>query len=212
MINNFNNVRQDLHNRFGHTLEAEIIDAIVDDVIAEHSASARVTDFLPVLVARDAARRIREELKSHGTSAAPRKRVLFVSRGNGSRAKLAASFAKRLSGDGVLATAAATHPENASDPRIIQIREERDLPAVAVTGRAGTGRTLDAPDVIVYMDATEEHDLPGLRQVQWDVPNPSGLTMGQIRDLADDLELRIVSLLDTLGVPVVARRETLLAA
>lgn len=212
MINKFNNVRQDLHNRFGHACADEVIDAIVDDVIAEHSASARVTDFLPVLVARDAAERITERLRSDGVTPAPRKRILFVSRGNGSRAKLAASLARRLSDEGVVATAAATHPENASDPRIVQIREERDLPQVNVTGRAGTGRTLDAPDVVVYMDDSEDHDLPGLRQVQWDTPNPSGMSMEQIRELADDVELRVVALLDTLGVPVVSRRESLLPA
>lgn len=212
MINKFNNVRQDLHNRFGHACADEVIDAIVDDVIAEHSASARVTDFLPVLVARDAAKRIAERLRSDGVTPAPRKRILFASRGNGSRAKLAASLARRLSDEGVVATAAATHPENASDPRIVQIREERDLPQVSVTGRAGTGRTLDAPDVVVYMDDSEDHDLPGLRQVQWDTPNPSGMSMEQIRELADDVELRVVALLDTLGVPVVSRRESLLPA
>ena len=212
MINNFNNVRHDLYGRFGHVCDARVIDAIVDDVIADHSASATVTDFLPVFVARDAAERIGEHLRSHGATSSRRKRILFASRGNGSRAKLAAALARQLTDEGVLATTAATHPENASDPKLVAIREERGLPTVAVTGRTGTGRTLDAPDVVVYMDDSESHDLPGLRQVQWDVPNPSGMSKDQVRDLADDIELRVVALLDTLGVPVTARAEALLPA
>lgn len=212
MINNFNSVRRDLQSRYSHACAAEQIDEILDGVIAEHSASARVTDFLPVLVARDAAERIEAHIQAVGRPAQRRKRIVFASRGNVSRAKLAVAIARRLSDEGVLAFAAHSHPENDSDPRFLQLRDERGLDPVAPTPQAGSPRTLNAPDVVVYLDRVGEADLPGLRQVQWDVPASEDMGMDELRDLADDLELRIIALLDTLGVSVDGRTQTLLPA
>ena len=43
-------VREDLHRRYDAACDAATIDSILDDVIAELSGSAKVTNFLPVPV------------------------------------------------------------------------------------------------------------------------------------------------------------------
>ncbi|MDO5511264.1 three-helix bundle dimerization domain-containing protein [Corynebacterium sp.] len=190
---NFHSVRQDLYTRFGHRADSTVIDEILDAVIAEHTATARVTDFLPVLVHREAAGRIEDHLWTHGEMGTPRARILFASRTNAARAVLAAALARKVSGNGVVATVADTHPENREDALIEWVMNERGLAADGARYHSDR-RTLAAADVVVYLDAAEPHDLPGRTFLQWDVPATDGMTIDQARAFADDLEARIAQL------------------
>ena len=107
---NFRPVRKDLYTRFGHRATTTIIDAILDEVIEQHTATARVPDFLPVLVHREAAERIEEHLWTHGSTGTPRKRILFASRTNAPRAVLAAAIARHISDNAIVATVASWPP------------------------------------------------------------------------------------------------------
>ncbi len=199
---NFRPVRKDLHTRFGHRAEATVIDAVLDEVIAEHTGTARIPDFLPVLVHREAASRIEEHLWTHGTVGTPRKRILFASRTNAPRAVLAAAIARRISDDAIVATVAATHPENRDDALIEWVMDERGLAADGAKYKTERRRTLAAADIVVYLDAAESHDLPGRTFVQWDVPAADGMNVAEIRVFADELEARVAGLLTDLGIPV----------
>ncbi|MDO5669303.1 MAG: hypothetical protein Q4G50_04820 [Corynebacterium sp.] len=203
-MQNFQSVREDLYTRFGHRADSAVIDEILDSVIDEHVATARLADFLPVLVHREAAGRIEDHLWTHGDVGTPRKRILFASRTNAARAVLAASLARHMSDRGVVATIADTHPENREDALIEWVMDERGLAADGVTYRA-PHRTLSASDVVVYLDAEEPHDLPGRTYVQWNIPTTDGLGIEQIRTFADNLESRVGELLTALGVPTRSR-------
>ena len=72
LLDRFRIVREDLHRYYGGSVEEDVIDGIVDDAIAEVSSSARLENFVPVLVEREA----RERLERLGTV---RKEVLFAS-------------------------------------------------------------------------------------------------------------------------------------
>ena len=197
----FRPVRNDLYARFGHRADSAVIDAILDDVIAEHAATARIPDFMPLLVHREAAQRIEEHVWSHGSVGAPRKRILFASRTNAARAVLAAALARRISDNAVVATVAATHPENRRDALIEWVMDERGLRADSVSHGGGRARTVAAADVVVYLDGEEPADLPGRSFIRWDVPQTDGMNVEQVRVFADDLEARVAGLLTGLDVP-----------
>lgn len=204
---NFRPVRKDLYTRFGHRATTTIIDAILDEVIEQHTATARVPDFLPVLVHREAAERIEEHLWTHGSTGTPRKRILFASRTNAPRAVLAAAIARHISDNAIVATVASTHPENREDALVEWVMDERGLAADGAKYKTERRRTLAAADVVVYFDDEEPHDLPGRTYVQWDVPATDGMEIEQIRAFADDLETRVAGLLTDLNVPVRPLRE-----
>lgn len=207
----FSLVRRDLYGRYGHTCSSQVIDTIFDEVIAEHESTATVTDFLPVLVAREASERIEHYLWTHGDVGTPRKRILFAHRGDAAVAVLAAGLARRLSDNAVVATVADTHPENRENSLIEWIIDERGLDhASTVTRRQD--RTLDAPDVVVYLGMDEEADLPGRRYVHWHVASTEGMDIETGRRLADELEDAVGRLLADLDVRVVSRDVERLAA
>ena len=203
----FRTVRKDLYTRFGHRADSVVIDEILDTVIAEHTATARISDFLPVLVHREAAGRIEDHLWTHGDVGTPRKRILFASRTNAARAVLAAALARRVSDNAIVATVAATHPENREDALIEWVMDERGLAADGAKYKTERRRTLAAADVVVYLDAEEPHDLPGRTFVQWDVPATDGMGIEGIRTFADDMEARVVVLLTRLDIPVRSRED-----
>ena len=92
-------VREDLHRLYGAACDAATIDSILDDVIAELSNSAKVTNFLPVLAEREATERIKAA--SGCKDFAPRQEILFAdSRGSG-RSQIATALAYHLVGDEV---------------------------------------------------------------------------------------------------------------
>ena len=210
--NIFRPVRHDLYTRFGHRADSALIDEILEHVISEHAATARIRDFMPLLVHREAAERIEAHLWSHGRIGAPRKRILFASRTNAARAILAAATARRISDNAVVATVADTHPENRSDSLIEWVMDERGLRADSVSYDSDRRRTVSAADLVVYLDSEETPDLPGRSFLQWDVPQTDGMNAEQIRTFADDLEARVAGLLTDLDIPFVPLSAQRLAA
>ena len=198
----FRSVRRDLHTRYGHRADAPTIDAILDEVIAGHTATARIPDFLPVLVHREAAGRIEDHLWAHGDVGTPRRRILFASRTNAARAVLAAALARRLSDNAIVATVAGTSPEHREDALIEWVMDEQGLTTDGPRFKTERRRTLAAADVVVYLDAEEPHDLAGRSFVQWDVPATTGMDIEGVRAFADDMETRVADLLAGLDIPL----------
>jgi protein-tyrosine-phosphatase len=59
-----------------------------------------------------------------------------------------------------------------------------------------------AADVVVTMGCGDACPVyPGKRYVDWDVEDPAGKTVAEVRSIRDDLEQRVRRLLMELGVP-----------
>lgn len=196
-MHNFHAVRRELYTRYGHRADLHVIDTVLDDTIAEHTATARITAFLPILVQREAAERIEAHIEAPAG-----RRILFSGRANSARAVLAAALARRLSGNAVVATVADTHPENRHDTLLEWVMDERCLDTDGVRWTQPTGGVLDAADVVVYLDSSEAVDQPGRAYVRWDVGATDGFDLDAARAFADDMEQRVTALLTDLGVPV----------
>ena len=60
-MNQFETLRQDLHENYGHEYTAAEIDAKLDEVIAKHTKKAELEEFVPLLVERE----VREYFGAH---------------------------------------------------------------------------------------------------------------------------------------------------
>lgn len=205
MISTFDTVRQDLYGRFGHVCDAETIDSILDEVIADHAATARIPDFVSILVAREAAERIQLHTWVAGNISSPAKRILFVSERDNGRSKFAVAIARHLSDNGVVATSAGTHPENGTDYKIDWVLDERGLSAPEKSLQASQPRTVNAADVVVLMGVEGTPAQAGKRYIHWDIEDSSEMTLEQAREVCDDIEMRVFNLLIELNVPMSAR-------
>jgi protein-tyrosine-phosphatase len=126
-------------------------------------------------------------------------KVVFVCRHNEGRSQLAAALLDHHAKGRVDVRATGTEPTGRLNP-------------VAVQALAEVGVTLSEPyrepppevyirmaDVVVNMGAVADRpDIPGARYVDWDLPDPAGRPLEEVRELRDELDRRIRSLLSDL--------------
>jgi arsenate reductase (thioredoxin) len=118
--------------------------------------------------------------------------VLFVCLHNAGRSQMSeAIFA--LAADGRHeARSAGTRPADRVHPQVVDAMRE-----VGVDLGARTPRRLDTDlaewaDVVVTMGCGDECPfIPGKTYLEWDLPDPAGLRLAEVRTLRDDIERRV---------------------
>ncbi|WP_297453008.1 three-helix bundle dimerization domain-containing protein [uncultured Corynebacterium sp.] len=193
-------VREDLHRLYGASCDAATIDSILDDVIAELTDSAKVTNFLPVLAEREATERIKAA--SGCKDFAPRQEILFADNRGSGRSQIATALAYHLAGDEVFIRTIGLNPEDGLNPRVIEALHDRGVDTSLLTQKTITPRVSHRADVVVLMGIDETPAVPGDRYVEWDIVDPDELADDELQSLIDDIETRLRALLTEMNVAV----------
>ncbi len=130
--------------------------------------------------------------------------VLVACVQNAGRSQAAAALLRHLAGDSVRVLSGGSKPAAEVHPEVAAVLAERGL-AVLDPPRAWTDQDVVAADVVVTMgcgDACPYY--PGTRYEDWDVTDPSGRPVQDVRAIVSDIETRVRRLLETLDVPVPA--------
>lgn len=192
LLDRFRIVREDLHRYYGGSVEEDVIDGIVDDAIAEVSSSARLENFVPVLVEREA----RERLERLGTV---RKEVLFASLHNSARAQLAYALARHYAGNHLFIRTVGVEGQASVDPDVLVVLDEMGVSGDVLYEKEITPRTVHFSDVVVLLGVEESPSLPGLRYVTWDVEDPAGKGLAPMREAAHVIDGLVRDLLAELS-------------
>lgn len=183
----FDVIREDLHQAYGHEYSAAEINRKTDEVIAKHSQSATLEEFVPVMVERE----LKEHFGDH------RIHVRFVAGSRPALAQAAVALTRKYAGNALVVDAAATHPEINEEGHMADILRERGI--VEPGNRYfDDARTVAMPDYIVYLGRDLERDEAGKDIKIWDIENAD--TVEATRELADDLEARVLYMLNRLGI------------
>lgn len=191
-------VREDLHRLYDSACASATIDSIIDDVIAELSDSAKVTNFLPVLVEREATERIKAA--SGCKDLAPRQEILFADNRGSGRSQIATALAYHLAGDNVFIRTIGLHPKDGLNSRVIKALHDRGVDTARLAQKTITPRVSHRADVVVLMGIEETPAVPGDRYVQWDISDPDELTDDELQSLIDDIEARLRALLTEMNI------------
>ena len=112
---------------------------------------------------------------------------------------MAAAFARALGGDRVVIHSAGTAPGERLNPAVIDVMRERGIDLAGLAPQALTEAMGLESDVVVTMGCGDSCPVyPGTRYVDWELTDPAGLTPEQVRPIRDDIEARVVALLDEL--------------
>jgi len=124
----------------------------------------------------------------------PRKRVLFVCFGNACRSQMAEGFARVLGSDCMVPASAGVFPAYAVAPDTIRAMDEKDIDlrehfpkAIRHLGRAKF-------DVVVNMSETFLPEEPGVRLLEWEVPDPIYMEYEDHCRVRDLIERRVMEL------------------
>jgi arsenate reductase (thioredoxin) len=125
--------------------------------------------------------------------------ILFLCVHNAGRSQMAAAFARAIGDDRVVIHSAGTAPGEQLNPAVIEVMRERGLNLTGLAPQALTEAMGLKSDVIVTMGCGDTCPVyPGKRYVDWELTDPAGLPLEEVRPIRDEIEARVISLLDEL--------------
>jgi arsenate reductase (thioredoxin) len=163
--------------------------------------TARIANFLPILVARFAREQLTAAAQAAGKITKLVPELLFVCVQNAGRSQMAAALAQHLLDGRVHVRSAGLHPTDQLNPLAVQVLTECGITLTEAYPKPLTGDVLHAADVIVTMGCGDACPIyPGKRYLDWDVPDPNGRPIQEVRDIRDDLQARVTALLRDLNI------------
>jgi arsenate reductase len=121
-------------------------------------------------------------------------RAYFVCIGNAGRSQMAQALYERLGGE---ARSGGSHPEHELHPEVIEVMRELGVDLSDRRPRRIEQDDVEWADVVVTMGCGDACPvLPGKRYVDWNLPDPAGRPVEEVRALRDDIQRRIEALAD----------------
>ena len=128
--------------------------------------------------------------------------VLFVCVHNAGRSQMAAGWLRHLAGDAVEVRSAGSAPAETINPAAVEAMREVGIDITDQTPKLLEFETAQDSDVIITMGCGDACPIfPGTRYENWDLDDPAGLEVADVRPIRDELERRVRALLDQLEVP-----------
>jgi len=126
--------------------------------------------------------------------------VLFVCVHNAGRSQMAAALLEHHAGGRVRVRSAGTAPSDEIAPNVVAAMAERGLDVAAARPRGLRDDDLRDADVVITMGCGDACPVvPATRYLDWDLANPAGRPLAEIRPIRDDIERRVVDLLRELA-------------
>ena len=126
--------------------------------------------------------------------------VLFVCVHNAGRSQMAAAYLEHLAGDRVDVRSAGSEPADQINPVAVEVMAEDGIDITQATPKILTTEAVQDSDVVITMgcgDACPYY--PGKRYEDWNLDDPAGQAIDQVRVIRDDIKRRILVLLGGLS-------------
>jgi arsenate reductase len=134
------------------------------------------------------------------------KTILFACVHNAGRSQMAAAFFNALADSTkARATSAGTQPSNRVHAEVIQVMREVGIELADAKPQLLTDEMANEADVLVTMGCRERCPMvPGARREDWELRDPKGLPLDQVRKVRDEIRERVERLALQLAVGRVA--------
>jgi arsenate reductase (thioredoxin) len=118
-----------------------------------------------------------------------RPRVLFVCVQNAGRSQIAQALYERRGGD---ARSAGSAPAERVHPEVVEVLREVGLEVGDRRPRGLSREDVEWAELVVTMGCGDACPvLPGKRYVDWNLPDPSGRPLDEVRALRDEIDRRL---------------------
>jgi arsenate reductase (thioredoxin) len=128
-------------------------------------------------------------------------RVLFVCVQNAGRSQIAQALFERTAGGRHEARSAGSRPAERVHPEVVEAMRELGIDVARRTPRRLERADLDWADHVVTMGCGDECPVvPGKRYQDWDLADPGGRPLEEVRAIRDEIAERIIGLVEDLDV------------
>jgi arsenate reductase (thioredoxin) len=125
--------------------------------------------------------------------------ALFVCLHNAGRSQMSAAFFERAAAGRHRALSAGTTPGERVHPEVVEVMREAGIDLAGNVPRRLTTELAQEADVVVTMGCGDECPyIPGKRYVDWELTDPKGLPVDEVRAIRDDIAARVERLVDEL--------------
>jgi protein-tyrosine-phosphatase len=126
-------------------------------------------------------------------------RVLFVCLHNAGRSQMSRALFERAGAGRHEAESAGTIPATQVHPEVVEVMRDLDIDLSGQKPRELTREMAERADVVVTMGCGDACPyIPDKRYIDWDLQDPAGLPLEQVRAIRDDIADRVGELLHQL--------------
>ncbi len=126
--------------------------------------------------------------------------VLFVCLHNAGRSQMSQALFERDAAGRHVASSAGTRPADQVHPVVAEVMREVGIDLGGRRPRLLTRELAEQADVVVTMGCGDECPyIPGKRYIDWELPDPAGRPVGEVRATRDEIARRVERLVSELG-------------
>jgi arsenate reductase (thioredoxin) len=172
----------------------------------ESLSGAKVAAFIPLFVERFTRQRLRALARVEGKLTDAKPLVVFLCVHNAGRSQMAAGWMQHLAGDEVEVFSGGSDPASVVNPSAVRAMAEVGIDISNEFPKPWTDEVIRAADVIVTMGCGDSCPIfPGKRYMDWEVGDPAGLPLEQVRPIRDEIGERVRAIMGELGIPSAGR-------
>jgi arsenate reductase (thioredoxin) len=127
-------------------------------------------------------------------------RVLFVCLQNAGRSQISQALFDRAAEGRHESRSAGTEPAEHVHPEVVEAMREIGVDVSDRVPRQLSRADAEWADVVVTMGCGDKCPfIPGKRYLDWELDDPAGRRLGEVRELRDEIDRRVVALVAELG-------------
>ena len=192
-----------LAREFEGTFGLETVERFLHSSYEELAATATVPNYLPLLTEKFARQRLRALARVDGAIVDGKPTVLFLCVHNAGRSQMALGFFQRYAGEDAVGWSGGSSPGTRVDPVAIAAMAENGIDISGEYPKPWTDEVVRAADAVISMGCGDACPIfPGKRYEEWALPDPAGWDLEGVRPVRDEIERRVLHLLEELEVPV----------
>ncbi|HVW80791.1 MAG TPA: arsenate reductase ArsC [Mycobacteriales bacterium] len=124
-----------------------------------------------------------------------RPRVLFVCVHNAGRSQMAAALLERHAAGRVDVVSAGSAPAGELNPAVVEVMREIGVDLTGARPKLLERDAVEAADVVITMGCGEACPIfPGKRYLDWQLTDPAGLAVEDVRPIRDEIDRRVKEL------------------
>ena len=191
---------RDLHTEFRGIFGTETIESLLLDSYGELASTATVTRWLVVGAEQFTRQRLQALALAHAQATGGKlPAVLFLCVHNAGRSQMALGWFNQLAGDSAIAWSGGSEPVAGLDPEVIAAMAEASIDISHEFSKPWTDEFVLAADVVITMGCGDACPLlPGKHYEDWELDDPAGKTLEEIRPIRDEIRDRVANLIEKL--------------
>ncbi len=197
-VANVDGVVERLSEAFAGVFSVETVRRYVEESL-DQWPNAGISIYLPMLVERFAKERLRALAHIEGKVMKEKPEVLFVCVHNAGRSQMAAALLDHHAEGRVHVRSAGSTPAEEINAAVVQAMVEIGIDISKEFPKPLTDEVVRDADAVVTMGCGDACPVyPGKRYLDWELSDPAGKSLDEVRAIRDEIDRRVRALLDEL--------------